>query len=477
MPQVMLDNLTVDYEQFRQQFFSDLLTRDNWADLAPSAIGVTISEWIASLGAYETMAIERALQETMLDTARQPNSIYTIARMLGIHLYRRKPGWATAQFFNNDPYPAVLVPAYSQLTVNGRGYFNRDAMVFNYGDPTPQTITVYEGIVGSETIVAQGGDFQRYYIGATDLYVSDDDIICMVNGTTLLNKTIEGMWKLKYQETAFFENTLPDKRIEIVFGNNNYGYTPKTNDQLIFTYTTTSGSNGNYAVSGENVTVLAAPTVGGITLTSTVGGQDEKSLNFYKVFGPSLFSANTRMVTREDYRAVTLTYNTVIDCSYRGQADIDPNRVEWMNTIEYTILSDPTQPSWTDAQHATFLEWVKTKGIYQTRMQRRDPTIIELTVEATIYCRARANLLLVQETIIEALISFFKVHPGSLGFSVYRSDIITVIQNADTSIQFVELQSPKLDFIITYTQYVLLNKTNLSQNIVMQYTDRTTTSH
>lgn len=461
MPQVLLSNLTLDYEQFRQQFFADLLIRDKWTDLSPTGTGVSIVEWLSSLGTYDTFAIERALQETMLDTARQPNSIYTIARMLGVHLYRKIPASTTVQFANDSPTTLVTVPIYSQFTINGRNYFNRDAFIFNVGDTDTKVITLYEGTVSFEQIAAQGGDFQRYYIGGTGINISDNDLLCLVNTNVLLTSTTDPLWKLAYQERKFYENSQPDFSVEVVFGNDVYGYTPAVNDLLTFVYATTNGAAGNYATSGENVLSASFPTISGLTLTPSVGGADEKDVDFYRIFAPMLFSANGRMVTRDDYKATTLTYPGVLDCSFRGQAEIGPNRLEWMNTIEYTILAEP---SWTDAQHSTFIKWVNTKGIYQTRLQRRDPQAVPLSVTALVYCKPRANLTQIYSLIQDALVTLTTLRPGSLGYSMYRSDIIDTIKNASSDVEYVDLLTPSTDIVLTDLQYIAYDSATLTMN-------------
>jgi len=466
MPQVNLSNLTIDYEQFTQQFASDLLTRDQWTDLSPTGTGVTIIQWLSSLGAYEIMAIERSLQETMLDTARQPNSIYTIARMLGVHVFRKVPGSCTVSLANSSAGTAVSIASYSQFMIQGRYYFNREPFIFNINDTNAQVVTLYQGQVQFEQIVAQGGDFQRYYIGGPGINISDQDVFATLqNGTILVKSTTDALWTFPYNSPQFFENSMPDFTVECAWGNTTYGIVPAINDVITFYYTVTNGLSGNYAVSGENVTTQNYPTITGLTLSPTVGGADEKTIDFYRVFGPMLFSANRRMVTRDDYRATTLTYPGVLDCFFLGQADVDPTRLEWMNAIQYTILA---VPAWTDAQHATFVQWVKTVGIYQTRLQRQDPVAVPVDVIATVSCTNRANLSSIQKLIIQAINSLFILQPGSLGYSMYQSDITTVISNVSQDIEYIDLQSPSMNVIVNSLQYVTLN----SVTITMAYTDR-----
>lgn len=466
MPVVSLSNIQVDYEQLRAQLIAELEKNPAWTDLVPAGVGTALTEFFAAIGAYEQYGIERALQETMLDTARQDKSIFVIARMLGVHIQRKQPASVKVRL-TLDSSEVFSGLAYTRFLINGRQFFNRDPFYIDPAQSNSTDITLFEGEIVREEMLAEGGSFQRYTLGNSDNTISDLDLFCTINGLDSYSKSILGLWKFKENEASFYENTLPDGNVEILFGNSIYGKVPPQNSSILFTYVRTNGAGGNRAQSGEELTAPDYPLIKGVTISSITGGQDEKDAEFYRIFAPHLYSSKERMVTRDDYRAVSATYAGVVDAAFLGQAEIAPYDVRWMNMIQYTLLTDPP---FSGIQHEEFVKWVNQKGIFQTRLIRRDPVKTELDVSLEVYCKERSNLADVKGKVEQAIKRFFAPRAGSLGYSIYLSDIYNAAKRASQDIEFVYILTPTENTIIDRLDYCALRELRIS----MDYTSRMT---
>ena len=126
-----------DYESIKQQLQSRLIEKGSWKDLIQAGVGETLLEFIASIGAFSQLSIQRSLQESMLDTARLTSSVYTIARMLGVHINRKTPAKVEVTLTGDGTY--MQIPRYSQFEIAGVPYFNRTAITMT--DRTPEFTT------------------------------------------------------------------------------------------------------------------------------------------------------------------------------------------------------------------------------------------------------------------------------------------------------------------------------------------------
>lgn len=269
MSRLALSNIKPNADLLSQQLINLLSTNPTWATIYNSALGHTIIRWIASIGAYEQSAIERSLVETSLDTAEQNDSIIVLSRMLGVHIQRSIPGNVTC---NLTAVVDTVIPAYSIFNAGAIALFNRKPLRLLAG--TVQSVFLYEGKVVSEDFLSGGGPFQKFYIGAANTNsLSDLDLFA----TSTLNAGIStfasnqtGLWDTVPGQKVFYENTLPDGTIEILFGNDAYAAAPMVNSLITFTYVITSGAAINNTTSGLAVTLTNSNNISGVTSTPIV---------------------------------------------------------------------------------------------------------------------------------------------------------------------------------------------------------------
>jgi hypothetical protein len=462
-----------DFEGILSQLQADLGVRqDTWSDLLTAGTGETLTEWISATGAFNQLSIERSLQELFTDTALQPSSIYRICRMLGVHILRKVPAQVTVTLTRIGSEDSLTINSYSQFTINSQPFFNRSTIFMAVGQDTID-VTLYQGLVNTETFTSDGTAFQRFYVGPADFSLSNDDLFATV-GTppTTFQKTETGLWHYAGNSRVFYENTLPNGQVDILFGNNIYGQSPSIDDQITFYYTTTLGSAGILDRSGDPVTLNGSAVVNGITISTIQQGANERPIKFYKLLAADLYAARRRMVTRRDHNAIVRTYPGVLDCKIRGQAEVAPGDLRWMNNLDATLITDPV---WSVSQWNQFKIWAQDRfGIATTHFNRHDPTLIPTEIEVEIYCFNQADLTTTANLVRARLEQFFEVGLGSLGASYYLSDIDSIVINTvdDTApdiTQDVEEFTKLVDYckIIKPTDNILLSP--------LQYTTATIT--
>jgi hypothetical protein len=133
---LVLSNVRPDFESLLLQLQIYLQGTNAWQDLQTSSTGETLMEMMAAVGAMNQFGIESAARETTLTTAVRDSSIYAITRMLGVRIHRKYPASVTVNISRIDSSVSFALPAYTQLTVNGQNFFNRNTLMFAQGSLT-----------------------------------------------------------------------------------------------------------------------------------------------------------------------------------------------------------------------------------------------------------------------------------------------------------------------------------------------------
>lgn len=455
-----LSEVKPNFEDIVQKLQTELQTKTTWKDTITAATGQTLIEFMAAVTSYNQLGILRAAQESVLDTAILADSILSIARMFGVHIQRKIPAQVTVTLNNSDPLNIYTIPIYSQFKINNVFFFNREPIIFNVGIASINQITLYQGEVYVQQYTSDGSIFQTFEFGPEDFTLSDNDLICYVN-INEYKKITDGLWNYGPGERIFYENTLPSGNVEIIFGNNIFGRIPSINQIIEFTYVRTIGDKGNSATSGYSVLIDDFSNITGVTDTAITGGETHKDHIFYKHLAPNLFAANKRAVTKNDYKAIGLTYPSVIDIDFRGQAELDPTNKEFMNLIKVTVL---TETLWNDTEWNTFIEWISSQSVYQVVFYRLDPEEIEIDITAEIYCYNNADLTSISSKIRTNLQALLTKRLNCLGYSIYLSDLHKTIKNSDDNINYVRILTPYSDYELNPNQYIIVDTITLTMN-------------
>lgn len=497
-----LSTIRPDPQDLAAQLEAQLATKASWQDLLTSGVGQTILEFFASVGAYDQFSIERVFKEMFPQTARMDSSIYGITRLLGVRLKRKSPARMSFRIRNATGL-AVSIPAYTQMTVNGVSVFNRVTIVIppnTISDPqywisdditdpansafiaanNNDAVYLYEGQVRSNTTdtsyTATGRNFQVVFTKENRFVVSDEDVVISVDNV-MIPRVTDGLWNYRAPLQAWQDITTSDGGLQAQFGNDLFGTLPQTGSTIDILYVLTRGLLGNDAsLSGFTVSFTGQPTTLRIeSTTGLVGGSDEISTGLYKNLAPALFAAQERAITRSDYSFTALTYPgyEIIDALFEGQRDLHNTDNEYMNLCRVWVLynNNPLEAGtpWNAGQFNAFIAFMQKYSMYALRFfydtglaahtdpvetghtyGAAHPVPITLDVEADVSCQNYADLTEVKLQIEAALDDFLALKRGSISRDVYLSDLINVIKQAHSSIDFVNLKSPVVNVLTNY---------------------------
>lgn len=447
---IQLSNINPDFEDLVTQLTSALLTKNTWQDRITSSTGQTIIEMIAAIGAYSQYSIESQFQEEWPESAKNASSLYAASNFLGVRLNRKNPSSVTVSMSSVAP---VTISVNSVFSGAGTYWFNRDPLNLT---STPSDVTLYQGQIETVSFYGLGSDFQALISTEKDFLVSDTDVFLTINSVSV-PAIHQGLWT-KQGLPGAQHLTLPNGSMMLLFGNEVYGSRPGVNDLCAVTYAVTLGADGdNIPTIGKVFSLESDASTSGVGLSQASGGGDQNSPTVYKNITPALFGSFNSSVTGSQYKRLPLQYPGVIDAELFAQREINPRALTWMNVIKVCLL---TSSVWSNTDWQNFETWFQDQSMYSTRLFREDPIAADVTVEAVVSCTNLANLAQAQADINTALDALFAPRQGIIGLDIYRSDIINAILDANSNIEYLVLNQPENDIILSsfnvdYPSYTL----------------------
>lgn len=426
---LQLSQVKPDFSSLVLQLQLYLNSRASWKDMLPSSTGQTLIEMMASIGAFNQFAIENAARESFLTTAVRDSSIYAITRMLGVRIGRKTPASVSVSLTRSVSTYPQLIQAYTQFTINGQAFFNRDSIVFNAGSLTPIGATeLYEGQIKVQTVAATSESFMEISLSEPGFVVSDSDVVVTVvnagTGSRSAWKTIDqGIWTAGPKDQVYYDATLGDGDTVLSFGDGYHGALPGLGNSLEIKYVVTRGSLGNSGGTSLAATCNDYPEISGTTTTVISGGSDERPASYYKILAPAIYRARSRAVTPLDYKAIIAGFSGVASCTIQGQKDIAPNDLRWMNVIRVCILPQ-TEDAFNANKWNDFLAWFKSYYHRAIDIQVFNPIKILVDIEVDIALTSNAVAKDAVTTAEGRIRSLFVKDITTLGRRIAISDIV-----------------------------------------------------
>lgn len=475
---LQLSTVKPDFESLVMQLQVYLNSKATWSDLLTSSTGETLIEMMAAVGAFNQFAIESGAREGFLSTAVRESSIYAIARMLGVRITRKAPASTECNLVRSGNLAMpMVIKKYTQFTVNGKPFFNREAAFFDSGSASSDSVVLFEGQIRVETFASDSVSFREIYLSEPGFVISNFDVMVeLVNpavGTSELWESInQGIWTAEPTDRVYYDSTSGLGETVLSFGDGHHGALPSIGTNLKITYATTSGSVGNNGGSDLEVKISTMPDIEGKTYTGITGGADEKPANYYKSLAPHLYKARTRSVTPEDYRAIVTSYPNVASCAIQAQKDMAPGDLRWMNVVRICILpQDTSAEKFTPAQWDEFLVWFKKTSHAAVQIQTYNPIKLLRNVSIRLALKSTAiagEIIPIVDTNIRSL---FKRNLATLGKRIAISDIVSAAQI--TGVDYVDVLSPTTDLVPPDTLLKMLHYFELgSLSIGAEYSER-----
>lgn len=474
-----------DFESIKVQFIARVRQTKPWKDVITAGWAQTLSEFFAAIGDYGQTSILRAYQETGIE-ARLSSSIYMQMRSLGVHIDRVIPAQVNVNLWGLG-ITNQTIPEMSEFTIGSLQYFNRTPIQFNNNnDPTNAlAVTLFQGAVQTESYLSRGVPFQYFEIGDEKSNISNLDLYCYANDGTVYEGITDGPWHHGKDENIFYQNMAPSGTVEVLFGNNLYGAIPPIDTVLNFIYASSVGSNANTATTGLSVSLITinenvphrirntdqqtvdeqidflVQAVNGITTSAIMAGDDLKDKEFYRSVGPGIRASGGRMVNRIDHYSQALRYPGIGDVLFQPQKELAPLDRRFTNVIGVTVLMRNGIPM-TDAEWSLYVDYLSTMEIWSRGIEfmRIDPTPRYFDISADVYMTSDSDTANVNAYLRYIFNNFFQIQRGSLGKSVYGSDIEDNLKftYGDMKVDYVRniIPSPSIDTILGKTEYPVL---------------------
>ena len=308
-PLPQIDYSARDWESLRLSIFDYLARKfpNDWTDFAESSVGTALIE--AMLYMYENLsfAMDRAVNENFITTARDRQSVIRLAALLGYKLSAATASSVNLTITTND-----LLKLASPINISAGAKISAGDVVFevdkNYvitknngglnlwsvnGGPQLPTATIgaRQGEISSDTFVSEGSKNQTYktsrrpYIDKS-VYVEVSGIRWkMVDSLVLgdpVNQSNQNIYEIQLDK---------DDNLSVIFGDGIAGNIPTEGETIVIYQRIGGGERGN--VASGSISGSIACTANGVTSTVKVqnyepasGGSDRETTEHAKLFAP-----------------------------------------------------------------------------------------------------------------------------------------------------------------------------------------------
>lgn len=442
---ITLSTLVPYFSNIRSQFQTVLSSYSSWKDEVTSSTGQLFLDFIAGIGDVNQYSIERAVQESFIETANSSSAVYMNTRFLGGRVARKSSSTVTVTLIYTGNTPNYTLPAYSNFSIDqdNKPFINLAPIVFITN--TMYNIILTEGQPISQSFISDGSAFEIYTIGNN---FDSSDTLCrlLVNNIEFTRKT-DSLINYNSLSQVFIDRTTPSGQIELLLGNNINGVSPNIGDTVTAINYLVRGTSINTSNSNLNVICVGNNLITGTTSTAILGATDLLSLDTYKYISPRLFAANQRGVTRNDIDAIVRTYPGVIDCNIVNESNIRPGDIRWMNLTGIVVIESSSFNS------SEFLSWYSTYQNMNTHVQLIVAEAVPIQISVSIIVDSKFLLNNIQSAVINEIDLFMTPKQGSLQSTFFPQDLSNSLYSIP-GVKHISLLIPDNNVEILYYQYV-----------------------
>lgn len=328
---------------------SDLLARaesvlPEWTSRDQSDFGMLIVDLWAYMGDILHYYVDRAAQESFLESATQRESLLAMANLLDYVPTGRRASHAsislTALNSGATDETPILIPKYTRFlatplleTADDVVFTSDKAIAFNstgtaipgyetYSKSSNVTLNLTEGEIFEESFTSDGKVNQQYTLVSTGVVASSIEVTVAegANGAVITYTQVPRLIEGTNTDLVYTVSLGADDTSTVIFGNSVHGKIPTTNAEVTITYRRSRGSAGNVTVNAikefESLNNPYGTTYDGVDITpneiKAVGGTDSESIASLKSNIPASFRSQDRAVSLNDYSDLTLRVPGVI---------------------------------------------------------------------------------------------------------------------------------------------------------------------
>lgn len=404
---------------------------------------------------YNALLANFALNESYLSTAQLRSSLVGLSGSLGYSVRSRKASFGVVNLYVTNPAApsSMTMPAGFRFntTINNKSFVfqTRDTLLayndgsnnYNFFVNDNLNIPIYEGIQKVKTFIAGvASENDTYVIPVKNLDLdtiivrvydtvttSDYDIYTNINNASTINSRSK-IYVIKETPNGFYELT---------FGNGvRLGTYPQPGNKIEVYYYTVSGAEANGARTFTPATTLNGLTVNVATKAISVGGAYKESNESIRKNAPYVYAAQNRMVTAEDYAALTLrNFSNVIDDikAWGGEDNLPPK----YGSVYLSIIFNTTNETIKNNTKNSIKNLAKDLSVASFTIEFADPIETYLEIETTF--QFNPNLTSSSQTAVESLVKatmqdYFTNNLSGFDQSFRRSNMLTLVDASEESV-------------------------------------------
>jgi hypothetical protein len=352
---VPADNIPLSVDYTSRDFYalrSELITRlqsriPAWQGTDPNDFGLALIEAFAYMGDIINFYIDRAANESLLNTATQRQSIINLSKSYGY----TPTGYTAASVeltFTNNKTTTVTLPAGTEvsgsLLVNGSVkdvFFTTDTAVIISPSSTNSVSATHGEAVAlrTENLATSGSDVSGELLGysygtagqqfvlSENQVVESSIVVYVRNGNVYQTwEKVESLSEYGPTDAVYEIDVDANNYVSILFGDGISGSIPPLHEPIKAAYLVGGGVTGNiaantistlYKVPGmtdDAVNVLSTD-VTVANLTAGFGGANPESTESIRANTPRALTATTRAVNVSDFANLTLGVSGVAKAS------------------------------------------------------------------------------------------------------------------------------------------------------------------
>lgn len=361
-------------------------------DFLTSSTGRLLAELFAASSEINFHYIQKALEESFLELAKNRTSVIAGARSMGYSIRRPTSSMATFRVevsgVVNSYEGLISIPKFSKFDVNGISFISLDSYDFKWDNlnnvvgPDAGAKLIQGQFVTKKFQADPNKKFQKFIIEDESFsnYYGEEDPFYLESPQYRVTRVKIGddYWDIT-RNTLLYSNVVDDQpyidngiliqsknkkcsiqtgnnnQIEILFGDGIQAEIPQGFIEV--TYLSTLGGDGNLFNAKDllityggtyidNETITFIPNTIGIQnlsfyLTSSVlGGDDVESIASIKLNAPKIFASLGKAVNNDDHIAILNTMPNVKYSMAYGEDDLGPGDYKYFNVVVFTVLKN-----------------------------------------------------------------------------------------------------------------------------------------
>ena len=452
----IIKSTALDFNNIKNNLKLFLSQRPEFSDYNFEASGLSnLLDVLAYNTHYNALLANFSLNESFLSTAQLRSSLVGLSGSLGYTVRSRKAAFAVVNLYVTNPSSpsSMTLPAGFRFntTIDNRSYVfqTRDTLIayndgsnnYNFFVNDNLNIPIYEGTSKLKTFIAGvASENDTYVIPVKNLDLdtvivrvydsistTDYDVYTNINNASSISSTSK-IYVIKETPNGFYELT---------FGNGvRLGSYPQPGNKIEVYYYTVAGPEANGGRTFSPTTTLSGYTVNVTTKAISAGGAYKESNESIRKNAPYVYAAQNRMVTAEDYAALTLRNfsNVITDIKAWGGEDNLPPKY---GSVYLSIIFSTTNTTIQNSTKNAIRNLAKDLSVASFNVEFSDPVETYLELETTF--QFNPNLTSSSQTSIESLVrstmqNYFIANLNGFDQSFRRSNMLTLVDASEESV-------------------------------------------